>query len=132
MALFFISTTGVTVYKHYCSYTGVSYGVFMDVNHDCGPEEVIEEDHACCANKGGESDFQLTEECCTSDVAFYQIDTELINHELKVGFVGCYGPVTSFPLTVVFPKSNKVVIANKAPPALTTSKRLSLFQMYLI
>ena len=132
MALFFISTSGVTVYKHYCSHGGVFYGVFLDVNHNCDMEKVVVESHACCSSGANESDFQFTEECCTSDVDFYQIDTDLITHDLKVEFAKVYTPAFSIPVTLVFPDYNKIFTANKAPPALTTTERLSLFQMYLI
>ena len=85
IALFFISTTGVIVYKHYCSHGGVYYGIFLDVNHDCASEKTVEDAHACCTNPnaGSEGESKFTEECCTSDVDFYQIDTDLINHDLK-------------------------------------------------
>jgi len=132
MALFFISTTGVTVYKHYCSHGGEFYGVFMDVSHDCQPEKTIEDSHACCDSGDNKSDFKFTEECCTSDVDFYQIDTDLIHHDTEVEFVAFFVPATSFALIAEYPEFKKIATANKAPPFLTTSKRLSLFQMYLI
>lgn len=132
IALFFISTTGVTVYKHYCNHGGVFYGVFVDVNHNCGPEQATEEAHACCSNGSSESDFKFTEECCTSDVSFYQIDTDLISHDIEVDFVSVFTPAFSIPVTPVFPEYTKILTTNKAPPVLTISERLSLFQMYLI
>ena len=106
IALFFISTTGVTVYKHYCSHGGVFYGVFLDVNHDCASEKAVEDNHACCTNPAApnENDFKFTEECCTSDVDLYQIDTDLINHDLKFEFAKVSVIAFSFPITLVFPE----------------------------
>lgn len=132
IALFFISTTGVTVYKHYCSHGDASYHVFLDVNHNCEPKEVVEEHHSCCGNEESKDDFQLSEECCTSAVDFYQIDTDLINNDVDIAVENFYVSTISIPNTLVLPKLKKITTANKAPPSLSTNERLSLFQMYLI
>jgi len=134
IALFFISTTGITVYKHYCSHGGEFYGVFIDVSHDCEPEEDVEKAHACCTTGSGDADFEFTftEECCTSDVDFYQIDSDLIQQNVEVDFVKVFTSSHTFEVTLSFPKYKKVIASNKAPPVLSTNERLSLFQMYLI
>ncbi len=131
--IFLISTTGVTVYKHYCSHGGMFYGVFVDVSHGCEPEvsEELAEAHECCSSSNT-NDLQIKEDCCTSDVHMYQIDTDLTTHEFKIDFSNHF--VFSFSNSVSFsiPEYKEISISNKAPPVLTTLERLSLFQMYLI
>jgi len=131
VALFFISTTGVTVYKHYCSFGGEFYGLFMDVNHDCGPD-TAEEVHACCSVKDVNYDIQIKEECCTSDVDVYQIDTDLIYQDEDVELVKTFVCSIPYAVKLPFPKVKELATSNKAPPALTLNRRLSLFQRYLL
>lgn len=132
MGLFFISTTGVTVYKHHCSHGGQFYGVFVDVAHDCEPEDTEEvEKHECCTVASNKS-LELKEDCCTSDIKVYQIDTDLALNDFKIDFLS---PVAfSTVESVVFPTPDFAIntFPNKAPPLLTTSERLALFQTYLI
>ncbi|WP_207214129.1 HYC_CC_PP family protein [Brumimicrobium glaciale] len=133
VALFFVSTTGVTVYKHYCSHGGMFYGVYVDVAHGCEPEETEEAvtAHDCCATSG-ESGLKVEEDCCTSDVRMYQIDTDLATNDVKFEFVNNF--TYSFSNSVLFsiPEFKEVSTLNKAPPVLSTLERLSLIQMYLI
>lgn len=132
-AIFLISTTGVTVYKHYCSHGGMFYGVFVDVAHGCEPEEAEEfiKTHDCCATSS-DSGLKVEEDCCTSDVKMYQIDTDLSIHDFKVDFTNHFILSLSSSVSFLIPEYKEISTSNKAPPALTTQKRLSLFQMYLI
>lgn len=132
IALFFMSTTGVAVYTHYCNHGGVFYGVFVDVNHSCELDERAEEAHACCTIESFKSDYQFTQECCTSDVDIYHIDTDLISSDLKFDFAMVFTPVFSNLFPIPLADCNRISIANKAPPTLTNMERLSLFQKYLI
>lgn len=133
VALFFVSTTGVTVYKHYCSHGEMFYGIYVDVAHGCEPEEIEEvtESHDCCASSS-ESDLKVNYDCCTSNVHMYQIDTDLAINDFKIDFINQFS--FSFSNSVLFsiPEFKEVSTSNKAPPVLSTLRRLSLFQMYLI
>lgn len=132
VGLFFISTTGITIYKHHCSHGGEFYGVFVDVAHDCEPEDAKEvEKHACCSGAISKS-LEVNEDCCTSDVQMYQIDTDLALNDFEINFLT---PVTFSTLSSVafsIPELAINTFPNKAPPLLTTSERLALFQIYLI
>lgn len=133
VVIFFISTTGVTVYKHHCSHGGMFYGVFVDVSHDCEPEivEAVNDSNECCATTSSNG-LQVEEECCTSDVQMYQIDTDLATNDSKIEFVNHFTYSFSNSLYFSIPEYRVITISNKAPPALTTPKRLSLYQIYLI
>lgn len=124
----------MTVYKHYCIHGGDFYGVFVDVSHSCETEEGAEETkdaHECCG-ESGDNDLRVEEKCCTSNVSIYQMDTDLATNDIKVDFINHLDySVSSFVLFSI-PANRGVLISNKAPPALTTPGRLSLFQTYLI
>lgn len=133
VAVFLISTAGITVYKHYCSHGGMFYGVFVDVRHDCETDEVEEHEplHECC-NPSAENEFFSSEDCCTSDVNFYQIDTDLLVNDFKIDFIHHFDFNPTVASFVFVPELRISFAPNKAPPVLTTSKRLSLIQQYLI
>ena len=128
-----MSTTGVTVYKHYCSHGGMLYGVYFDVEHGCEPEEIeeITGSHNCCASSS-ESDLKVEDECCTSNVQMYQIDTDLAVSDSKIDLINQFSFTFSSSILFSILEFKEVSTSNKAPPVLSTLERLSLFQMYLI
>lgn len=132
IVLFFMSTTGVTIYKHYCNYAGEFYGVFADVNHDCEPEIAEHPPQCCCEKTSGQYGEEISEECCTSSVELYQLDTELIYHDMAVDFVNADIFISSFKPNFSLVKNSNIGVDYHSPPVFTTSKRLSLFQRYLI
>ncbi|WP_159038489.1 HYC_CC_PP family protein [Brumimicrobium mesophilum] len=133
VALFFVSTTGVTIYKHHCSHGGEFYGVYVDVEHGCEPEviEEVEIAHECCSS-GNENTLQVEDDCCDNDVQVYQIDTDLATNDVKIDFINNFALPFSNSVFVSFPEYKNISTSNKAPPSLTTLERLSLFQSYLI
>lgn len=128
-----MSTTGVTIYKHYCSHGGEFYGVFVDVEHGCEPEAFEEASaaHECCATSS-KNELQVEDDCCTSDVKVYQIDTDLNTHDFKIDFIDNFTLSYSNSVVFVIPQYRRTITSNKAPPVLTTTERLSLIQLYLI
>ena len=133
VGLFFISTTGVTIYKHHCSHGGEFYGVYVDVEHGCEPEEVEEAEiaHECCSSSD-QNTIQVEDDCCESDVRVYQIDTDLASNDFKIDFINNFTLSFSNSVGFLIPEFKNIPTSNKAPPALTTLERLSLFQSYLI
>ncbi|PWH81339.1 hypothetical protein DIT68_15500 [Brumimicrobium oceani] len=133
MAIFFISTTGVTVYKHYCSHGGMFYGVYADVAHACDHKEDKQsaKNHDCCATSS-ETGLTIQEDCCTSDVKMYQIDIDLATNDVKFNFLTDFSFNLSNSALFSIPEFIEISTSNKAPPVLSTLERLSLFQIYLI
>lgn len=133
VGLFFVSTTGVTIYKHHCSHGGEFYGVYMDVEHGCEPEVVqeVEIAHECCSSSSEES-IQDEDDCCESDVRVYQIDTDIASNDFKIDFSNNFTLPFNNWFEFIIPEQLNIHVFNKAPPVLSTTQRLSLFQMYLI
>src|SRR5690554_8102177 len=109
------------------------YGVFVDVSHGCDSDDdkELEEAHVCCSTSKT-NDLQIKEECCTSDVHMYQIDTDLATNDFKVNFINNFNLTFSNSVAFIVPEYRKIPTSNKAPPVLRTLERLSLFQFYLI
>ncbi|RFC54522.1 hypothetical protein DXU93_05915 [Brumimicrobium aurantiacum] len=109
------------------------YGVFMDVEHGCDTNDLpeVKSGHDCC-NPSSDDEVKIDVDCCTSKVEVYQIDSDLATNDIHIEFAKNFDCdfVHDNPSYAI--ERQKFSIFNKAPPVLTTLKRLSLFQMYLI
>lgn len=142
IVLFFVSTTGVTVYKHYCNHEGELYRFFVNVDHECDeketePQACHPDTHSSNVEKNKCCDLEevvVHENCCTSDVELHQIDTDLIVHDGKISID--YNSSIAFytPVTIEYVLQNKVnQPKNNSPPfTITITERLAQLQMYLL
>jgi len=141
IALFFMSTTGVTVYKHYCNHEGELYRLFIDIEHECDSEEAqthecqfhelaaqVDETNCCDAEE------TIHENCCTDDVQVYQIDSDLIAHngEISLDYVPVFAFSTPLVLDYIFKKHTDQPKENSPPFTIPITERLAQLQMYLL
>lgn len=81
---------GIFVYEHHCLKTGTFYGVSSEFNHHCGDKNQQEtitcdaSEISCC--KKPSNDKQVTENCCTTDVNWIQLDVDLSVNDIDVDF----------------------------------------------
>lgn len=133
MAVFFMSTSGIAVYKHYCNQDKIVQSYFLMPNDDCDVPEMVEEEgaHDCCHS---DDMTQMHDDCCSHNMEFYQINSDLIVHDFKVEITKniTSTPVNGLTLIVDVSEQKENTVRPIPPPSLTTPQRLSLYQTYLI
>lgn len=135
MAVFFMSTTGVAVYKHYCNQSKMAQSYFVMLESDCNMPEMAEADCQidCCHKEKGD-ETQMHDDCCTNNMEYFQINSDLIIHDFKVEIPKILPStqIIGLTLTEITNEDKKGLIVIVPPPNLTTPQRLSLIQTYLI
>lgn len=78
--VFLLSTSGFTVYSHYCSVNGSSFSIVasgsMSDCESCGIEEEPSE-NSCCSEKKQCLPVQSDDDCCTDQNYFVKIDIDV-------------------------------------------------------
>lgn len=126
-----MSTTGVTVYEHYCSHDGFFYSVFVDIEHECEDEvELVSCENDCCVIEVGDQHG----DCCSDDIHHYQLDSDIVAHDgkVEVNLPLCAIAEFSF-IDLEFVEAEKPTpVANSPPKTLLVTERLSQLQRYLL
>ena len=127
-----MSTSGVTVYKHFCAIEGISYGLASVSKEHCVLEGYKNDKHKCCTVETTDN-LQFEEECCSEDITLYQLKGDINNVEIQVKTVSIlYGFSPSLFQLPIFQEEFVAFEQNPPPFPLTTCQRLSLVQSYLI
>ncbi len=133
-----ISSTGVVVYEHHCSHSETFKGFYSEVDHDCNKKKAVDhckiEKASCCKSIEIPENIPVAEEeCCTTDISIYQIDSDYtktssssFDEQLFVSFD-----------TEFFNRRDVLFIVDKTvrgPPDLSykPSTKRSLLQVYII
>jgi len=140
IALFFISTTGLTVYEHYCAHDGAFSSIFIDIEHQCTLEEeaIADLHHTCCmidmSDNHDENTKHFNDNCCEEDVLIYQIDSDLIVQNSKIAINNVPFFCTSLEKIEIplLAEVNQLPTANSPPFILPTTELLAQLQRYLL
>jgi hypothetical protein len=136
MIYMLFSSMGVLVYEHHCSQAGTFYGVSSEFDHHC--EDKKEEistsckntEKSCCEKPTNEK--QASNNCCTTDVNWVQLDTDLSIHNLDFEFDKGLNIAFISNFKLFQPQSkNKTEECRGPPPKLLKPSHSSL-QSYLI
>lgn len=132
IAVLFMSTTGVAVYKHYCNQSKMAQSVFVMLDNNCDMLQLAEEDCQLDYCHKDNTD-QIHDDCCSHNLEYYHINTDLFNHNFKVEIAKILPstPINGLSITESVVQQEEPVVPNP-PPSLTTPQRLSLYQIYLI
>ncbi|MCO5267998.1 MAG: hypothetical protein M9897_03780 [Brumimicrobium sp.] len=131
LVLFVISTSGLTVYKHFCAFKGVSYNISLLSSDDsCKKSNSKQVTHTCCVSTPSQ-DLKFEKNCCNEEVDIFQIHTDL-NTFHQLDFITNF--VNTYPIEIHIPveKSIQSFLAETVPIPIPLYKRLSLVQSYLI
>lgn len=130
LVLFLMSTSGITVFKHFCVKDGVSYAWFFKSDTHCTDRLDVETQSTCCMHKV-ESEFQFSSICCSEEVNFYHLEVDYNHQSLETEIITVlYG---FFP-SLFYDSFEEEVVPFYSPLnwSVTTSERLSIIQSYLI
>lgn len=135
MAVLFMSTSGMAVYKHYCSQNELAKSYFVINDDNCDMSQMAEENREfnCCHNELDE-EVQMHEDCCSHNMEFYQINSNLINHEFKseIAKVHLSTSINGLVLVTNELDQENTAVVPVPPPHIKPRQRLSLYQTYLI
>lgn len=90
MIYMLISSMGVLVYEHHCSKSGTFYGISSEFDHHCDKKK--KETSGACENserqccKKPSSKEQILDNCCTTDINWVQLDTDLSVNDVDFKF----------------------------------------------
>lgn len=125
MTVLLMSTTGVSVYKHYCNQSKIVKSHILVLDVDC---------QIACCHIVKDYETQMQDDCCSHNMEYYHINSDLIKHNFKVEITKIHSLTPINGLTIaenLFEQEKKTVVPSP-PPNPTTHQRLSLYQMYLI
>lgn len=134
IAIFFLSTSGISVYKHYCSLKGTSLTLFADAPNCCSPHAMMKMKHKAkeCKSQHPFNQENASDNCCSFDYLSYPINTNIVNQDIQIH---------ATPLCFVSKKINfkdytfqftSEVPPDKTPPVSSMATRLSQIQSYLL
>lgn len=93
----------------------------------------MEENHSCCEIMEIDYDNQISDDCCLNEIDFFQIGTDLLNHNGSIEFVYVSSFDFEIPAVIGTVEKSKVKFANNSPPFIqSTLERLSNLQVYEI
>lgn len=134
IAIFFISTSGLTVYRHLCAHNN-SLTIALSETNDCPPDNNATEivSHACC-NTNPNQPIQISDNCCQNSVDILNIDTDVINFNPEANLISHFVALSFPTIPTIYqnPEVNKVLTENRPPSIPSTTQRLSSLQLYLI
>jgi hypothetical protein len=136
MVYMLISSMGVLVYEHHCSQSGTFYGVFTEFDHECEKKkkEVSTtcgaSEKSCCKKPSNQE--QISDNCCSTDLNWVQLDTDLSIHDLEFEFDSGLAVSFNSNFKIFQPQSQVKTEECRGPPPKLQKATQSLLQSYLI
>jgi len=136
MIYMLFSSMGVLVYEHHCSQAGTFYGVSSEFDHHC--EDKKEEistsckntEKSCCEKPTNEE--QISDNCCSTDVNWVQLDTDLSVNDIDFEFEKDLNTVFTSDFKLFQPQPKIKTEECRGPPPKLQKPSQSLLQTYLI
>ncbi|MEX2484945.1 MAG: hypothetical protein WED10_10310 [Brumimicrobium sp.] len=135
MVYILISSMGVLVYEHHCSKAGTFYGVYTEFEHHCEEEKEVSNkcessEKSCC--KKPSSKEKITSSCCSTNLNWVQLDTDLSVNEIDFEFEKELDIAFTSNFKIFQPQPNIKIEECRGPPPKLQKPSQSLLQSYLI
>lgn len=136
MIYMLVSSMGVLVYEHHCSQSGTFYGVFSEFDHECEEKKQSmsigcdASEKSCCKKLSNQE--KVSENCCTTDVNWVQLDTDLSINTIDFQFENDLNIAFTSDFTLFQPQSKIKIEECRGPPPKLLKPSHSILQCYLI